>query len=1517
MVLWRRFARTNGGRGGYYSGRFLPMLGCWLFCVGLTVHLPVVVLSQTNTSVGSLFFDLNGTVFRRDTSSYCGEKEEAYRIDLRYLKNAAWHIWLDTLTVDGVTFVDTTADVYFRLRGSCFEAWTAGFEADSPMNVMFLAAKDLFPGRPVDTLRIAFAGRRNPGTYERRASGDEKSLLLENAIGPAEQGFTVFLDGDPPQLQHCTLYLSGLDRTCRTALFDSSRHALWWPASLDSANLVCEFSDAGAGAIDSLILYRLADRTALKGTNLRGGLEWRIRLDRVVEPWNNGEYSFCINARDTAYSPTLAMGVGQYEHGGNWRFPDVSMLRPDTLLLDLSGEVLRIGRLVIDREPTLIDSASFQLMPRDSGRILAKIHFGSLWRTNRWWLRGIWRAAFARGAKDVDYFKAERCKRFFVKDSAAVVVSDVVTKGDTLTKTFAGFDPGDLVRFSVAFLDSSGLVSRSLIASTYYPLRLSFHLVDPTLDFCQDVDWSNDQDSITVVFNPSTDREYIDSIVVRFSWTDGTESKAFEHGLPSQITLPLPHKEEIPPCDPSWITIWGYRTETGAKSQAYTSSIHFDFDEPLVDSSFLVFEGESASVCACKPLPGYTARPQVRVHLGGVGYSDLCGEAPTRIALYVDADTLQDSCAASRDGVNTLPAVEGEYVLIAAAWDSAGNSSTASRKVVYDRTPASVALISFELRDRETDRSQEANGDTVRAVLGIRAPTRVDSTWYYRGIYAVAFLPGRHEEICGDSVLWQPIGESADSTWLVSGKMDSLNRLWVTVFLRDSSGVISEPIQDSIQIPLEFGLKDPQLVVCQDSSAWSNDPDSLTVQVYGTQALLRRIDSVRVSYGWLQAGKPIGASEDSDWFRGFLTGLPVSFSIPLPPERTESCVWDTVYIRFHLRGTRQWLSNWDAIKFDFERPLIDRGAVKFVDPSPANGKSCVALPGWAHQCSLKVLKDNLRFHDNCAEHFPLAFRIDGDVMQVDTVCWANVESVLLAGPPGESGKKVVRVSVLDQAGNLSSNVDHVTVLYDVTPVDSDVVTLWMSDIDSACENPFPELPKLSRCDRVRICGKFLTDWAPSDWRVRGVRDVAVVEGWVDSVSCANFDSLNSFAVPSPMISQRFSFVVRLSASTQRQCAQGDSLRLTVFFRDSSGVLSDGFHLLGVPLPSVSGYVFSPSKPSNHRYLGLDEIDGNHIQIGVAVEISRISESDTVSVRIMHPCRLDTCGVHEEIVLDTTVVGRTTFHVSPRRISARRLAAYVDSVILFTEVDGGHLTARKVIHFVVDRSRPEVGAFRVVRAEGQVSPSIQSSKESEIWLYLAVRDSVAGKQFWPFFRENVQWRHLYLTGVKDSMEVLLDVESLQTIGARSSFSIGGVAEFENWVRIDLGQTGWWVVSCTVEDSAGWLVQDTLRVDYNPDSTQAFCYPNPFRPSVDENVCFHVYSQEEGTGELAIYDAFGFVVFRRKGLHFESGVNDGCNAVAGLTWDGRNEKGDVVGSGGYICWISTPDGKTHLIKVGVLR
>lgn len=114
-----------------------------------------------------------------------------------------------------------------------------------------------------------------------------------------------------------------------------------------------------------------------------------------------------------------------------------------------------------------------------------------------------------------------------------------------------------------------------------------------------------------------------------------------------------------------------------------------------------------------------------------------------------------------------------------------------------------------------------------------------------------------------------------------------------------------------------------------------------------------------------------------------------------------------------------------------------------------------------------------------------------------------------------------------------------------------------------------------------------------------------------------------------------------------------------------------------------------------------------------------------------------------------------------------------------------------------------------------------------------------------------------------------------------------------------------LECWVVDVAEHTAEDTFRIQlfYLLSDPKVVCYPNPF---LLKESCTIIKVEKPGVREANIYDAFGNLV---RTLRKDPMID------LGFEWDGRNERGDQVARGGYICVI---DGNQDLYcKIAVIR
>ena len=106
---------------------------------------------------------------------------------------------------------------------------------------------------------------------------------------------------------------------------------------------------------------------------------------------------------------------------------------------------------------------------------------------------------------------------------------------------------------------------------------------------------------------------------------------------------------------------------------------------------------------------------------------------------------------------------------------------------------------------------------------------------------------------------------------------------------------------------------------------------------------------------------------------------------------------------------------------------------------------------------------------------------------------------------------------------------------------------------------------------------------------------------------------------------------------------------------------------------------------------------------------------------------------------------------------------------------------------------------------------------------------------------------------------------------------------------------------VQAIAGPLTADlwieTAFVDPNAGGGTVASYPNPFHPG-EAPVTLAWKLDDFAAVTLRIFTQTGDLVLER---HFERGTTGGMSGLNVFPWDGRNGRGDLVASGGYIALI----------------
>ena len=111
--------------------------------------------------------------------------------------------------------------------------------------------------------------------------------------------------------------------------------------------------------------------------------------------------------------------------------------------------------------------------------------------------------------------------------------------------------------------------------------------------------------------------------------------------------------------------------------------------------------------------------------------------------------------------------------------------------------------------------------------------------------------------------------------------------------------------------------------------------------------------------------------------------------------------------------------------------------------------------------------------------------------------------------------------------------------------------------------------------------------------------------------------------------------------------------------------------------------------------------------------------------------------------------------------------------------------------------------------------------------------------------------------------------------------------------------------------------TAFVDPNAPGGHVTNYPNPFHPPLQSTVIAYKLA-DHASVTLRIFTLSGDLVLLRS---YERGQPGGLAGLNEVSWDGKNGKGEVVSSGGYIALIEAQGtGETlHVIrrKLAVVR
>ncbi len=114
----------------------------------------------------------------------------------------------------------------------------------------------------------------------------------------------------------------------------------------------------------------------------------------------------------------------------------------------------------------------------------------------------------------------------------------------------------------------------------------------------------------------------------------------------------------------------------------------------------------------------------------------------------------------------------------------------------------------------------------------------------------------------------------------------------------------------------------------------------------------------------------------------------------------------------------------------------------------------------------------------------------------------------------------------------------------------------------------------------------------------------------------------------------------------------------------------------------------------------------------------------------------------------------------------------------------------------------------------------------------------------------------------------------------------------------------------------ITYTTVNVSLVDPSIGISNYPNPFRAGVEPtNISFLI--NEPVDVNMKIYNLFGGIVYEQTWTKNEiEGIIQQSGNMVTLQWDGKNNRGHVVGNGGYICYI-TAGSEKYTRKIAVRK
>lgn len=166
----------------------------------------------------------------------------------------------------------------------------------------------------------------------------------------------------------------------------------------------------------------------------------------------------------------------------------------------------------------------------------------------------------------------------------------------------------------------------------------------------------------------------------------------------------------------------------------------------------------------------------------------------------------------------------------------------------------------------------------------------------------------------------------------------------------------------------------------------------------------------------------------------------------------------------------------------------------------------------------------------------------------------------------------------------------------------------------------------------------------------------------------------------------------------------------------------------------------------------------------------------------------------------------------------------------------------------------------------------------------------------------------VTGRTVSLDIISPTASVSTLGAPESLTSDSSGTVYRTFYAG-AQNVKHVIQATAGNTTGQL---NLFVTV---TSNGGVYPNPFNPARGQLAHIDYPLDKNSAVKVNIYTLLGDLVYHKE---YASGNSEGGHAgVNSITWDGRNDVGNVVANGGYICVIKANDTEKFRFKLGVFK